>query len=611
MSQTAGGGTESPFAYGLHARTLGMGNAAVAYPQGSGAMYWNPGGMSIVQQKSAGLSLTTLFEGINYNYAGYIHPTLNSGVFGFGFSIIGCDGVMMREWEQNIVHEYGAMGYWWGRMTIAYSLTLFRGFSAGLSFDANRKVLGEWSANGFGLNGGIHYAFPHESGLLHGLFLGLSVENFISPRLRMGTAQEILPYLLRFGLAKRFGSDEGSNFFVLADLEKSEYRTMRYHLGAEFSIGRLVFLRSGINSGFITFGAGLRYRNMQLDYGTGPLGDLDLLPWGHRFSLQFFLGKSLPQMREEIEQARREDIQRRLTERLEAERTQRIESGLRAARAYLDSTDYFNSRIELVQVLREDPENQAARQLLELVETRENEYQEARRQQLLQEDRERTRREQDQRFIEEKRQEANTALAESDYRRAVIALDAALQRDPENAQLREYRTQAEVRLRQEISDQIARSKVLVQREAISDAYKALDIAAKQAQGDDDLTRRVARERAALDREVDFIHNYQEGTSRYEKKDYQGALPFLNKALLIKPDHLHVREMASIANSKVSGEEQPLTGRAKELYFRGINLFKNGKVKEALEVWEQALELAPNNGKILKTIHDVRSRYIEE
>ena len=109
--QTGRGGTETPFSYGLQARTLAMGNAATAFPEGTGGLYWNPGGMVVNQQKNVGVSMTTLFAGTQYNYVGYVHPTLSSGIFGFGFARIGTGGIMHRDWDQNIVREYGEMDY--------------------------------------------------------------------------------------------------------------------------------------------------------------------------------------------------------------------------------------------------------------------------------------------------------------------------------------------------------------------------------------------------------------------------------------------------------------------------------------------------------------------
>jgi len=611
-AQTGAGGTESPFIYGLHARTLGMGNAAVAYPSGSGAIYWNPAGMQMVQQKSVDLSLSTLFAGTHYNYAGYIHPSLKSGTFGFGLAIIGTGGVMQREWESNIISNLGEMDYWWGKFSLAYSLQLFNGFSAGVSFEANRKVLGEWAANGFGFNGGLHYSFPQEQGLLKDLHLGMSVDNIISPRLRMGTETEILPYIIRVGLAKRFTSRNAAHALLfLVDVEKSKFRDTRLHLGMEYAVGRAFFLRTGLNAGLITFGGGIRYKDLQIDYGAGPLANMDFLPWGHRFSLRFLIGKSLPEKREEIELAKQAEIQRRLMARMASEKETRIADGLNAAREFLDKAEYFDARIELSQVLRDDKENKEALQLLDLVETREIDFQENRRLELLKKDRDRIKHENELKFISEKRLKANKALADGDFRKAVEFLDEALVKDPENKQLQTYKQQSESRLKQEIADQVTRAKHLIKQEAISEAYKALDIAKNQARGYSVLLARVAQERLKLDKEVDFIHNYQEGRKRYNRKDYQGALPFLNRALRMKPDHSRVREMVSISSSKVSGKDQPLTGRAKQLYLQGINLYKVGKVKEAIKVWEEALDLLPNSGKLLKTLNSVRSSYIEK
>ncbi len=610
-AQTGDGGTESLFSLGMQARTLGMGNAAVAYPLGAGGLFWNPGGLVVVEQKSVALSLTTLFAGTQYAYIGYVHPTLNSGTFAFGITRIGNDGIMVRDWDQNVMQEYGEVGFWWGKLSMAYALRFWGGLSAGLTVDLNRKVLGSFSANGFGLTGGVHYAFPQEHGLLRELRFGLSMENLVSPRLRLGSATETIPPVLRAGLAKTlYLSENDIRWLFLLDVVKPQLRDVRVHLGTEFSLNQLFYLRMGLNYNHLTFGAGLRYGDIQIDYATSQLGDYSFLPWTHRFSLEFYLGRSLADLREEIERRKQEEIQRRFEARLEEDRTQQITKGLRLAREDLDKGDFFNARVELTQVLRLDEGNAAAKQLLAIVDERENVYQAQREQELIQADRERTKREEDNRFIQEKRDEANQALARNDFHGAIDAWEQALKRDPGNAQIKTYLSQARIRLREEVDRQISRARSLVNQDAISQALAALDAAKNQAQGDSVLVNRVEREVRQLNREVDFQHNYQEGTRRFERGDYQGALPYLERARNYKPKNRQVSDMYSLAKAKVGGEDQVLSGRARELYLQGINLYKENKFTEAIKVWEEALKLAPNNAKLIKTIQDVRS-YLEK
>ena len=121
ISQEGEGGVDSPFTIGVGARALAMGSAAVAFPDDPSAFAWNPAGMVVVPQKSIALTLTTLFEGTQYNFIGYVHPTMNLGTFGLGVVRVGADGIVHRYWsgDGGAMVEAGEMSYWWGKFSIA------------------------------------------------------------------------------------------------------------------------------------------------------------------------------------------------------------------------------------------------------------------------------------------------------------------------------------------------------------------------------------------------------------------------------------------------------------------------------------------------------------
>ncbi len=88
--QDGQGGTESNLSIlGYGARAMGMGKAFTALADDPTAVYWNPAGLEFINQQSLTLFHTTLWEGTNYDFLGYAHPTLNFGTFGFGIARIG------------------------------------------------------------------------------------------------------------------------------------------------------------------------------------------------------------------------------------------------------------------------------------------------------------------------------------------------------------------------------------------------------------------------------------------------------------------------------------------------------------------------------------------
>jgi len=384
LSQEGEAGVESPFSIGVGARALGLGSAGVAFPDDPSAFFWNPAGMVVVQQKGVGLSLTTLFEGTQYNFVGYVHPTMSIGTFGLGIARIGTDGIQQRHWERGVIQEDGEAGYWWGKLTLSYARTLLKGLSLGFNFDVNRQVLGFYSTNGFGVDLGAHYGFLPKSGILKNLFLGCTMVNLLSPRLKLGASTETVPYNIRAGVAKViFFRQNADRWLLLADLEQGEHKRLRYHVGTEYGWNGSVFFRAGVDNGEMSFGGGLRYRNFQIDYGTSRIGDPGFFPRSHRFSLIFYFGKSIPDQRRLLEERRDQDIQRRIRGRMEADRQKRIIEGLQAGREYLEKEDYFNARLEFARVLMEDKENREAQELLTQTAEKERQLQRRREEELL------------------------------------------------------------------------------------------------------------------------------------------------------------------------------------------------------------------------------------
>ena len=608
LAQSGDGGTQTPFVFGLEARSFSLGNAAVAFPADASGLIWNPAGMVVVDQRVVALSSSSLYSGTQYHYAGIVLPTLGAGSFGLGLSYVGTDDIPQTDWDQSTIAEFGNMNYWWGRLNLAYGLQVFRGLSVGVGFEIDRMVLGDWSTNGFAFHGGLHYSLGHRSGLFKDLHFGATVENIISPQLNLGSSVQRIPYTFRFGLAKRFVLNNGGHVLLLTDLEQPELADLRYHAGLELCFGGTFFVRGGMNSGQLTLGGGLRLGNVSVDYATGQLNDLGVLPWTHRFSLSFHMGSTLTEQRARLDAAKQQEVERRFVARVEAERQRRIHDGLRSAKDYLERSDYFNARLEIGAVLMEDSEHAEAKAILEDITAKEAAYQAEREQALLNEERQRSEKQRDVQYIRQRLTEANEALEKGNVRGAIDAWEMGLARDPENAIIRNNLEQARVRLESLITDLIAEARRLIRQEAISEAYKRLDRAKDQAQGNEALLSRVNQETRALDREVDFLNNYQKGSRLFEKQEYGAAQPYLDRALQLKPDHEQVKEMASICRAMVRGGSQRIDNeRVRDKYVQGLQLYRNGNYKEALRVWEEGLKLDPENIHLLRAVRSVREK----
>jgi tetratricopeptide (TPR) repeat protein len=65
---------------------------------------------------------------------------------------------------------------------------------------------------------------------------------------------------------------------------------------------------------------------------------------------------------------------------------------------------------------------------------------------------------------------------------------------------------------------------------------------------------------------------------------------LEEGLQIDPDNEVIKEMLKTIDKKIDEE-------VTKLYFKGVDYYAEDKLKEAIKVWEEALQLKPNHKRI--------------
>jgi tetratricopeptide (TPR) repeat protein len=604
--QSGEAGVESPFSIPSSARAMALGGGTSIFPDPSS---WsvNPAGLTAIDKKAFSFSLMPLFEGSQYLYAGYVHPTLSAGVFGVGVSRIGTDGIQESYWQNGIPIETGnELSFSWTKFDLAFAGNLRRWLSLGVNFTSQYQVIGSYSATGFGLDAGLRLTLP-DRGFFSGTALGVGVMNAVTPRFKQIAQYVSLPTTLRFGLARRWemGADR---MLVSLDYTRMPNRTGRFQAGLEYGYHQFGFLRLGMNQSRLTFGAGLRFKGFEFDYALSQIGDPAFFTRSHQLSLVFWLGQSITEKRQSLEAAQSMEIQRRFDERVNDDRNKRINDALQSGKAHLAGQDYLNARLEFTRVLKEDPEHEEAKRLLAEADQAMQALQTNRETTLIQEDREKENQKRDLDFIHQKNQEGLKAFDAGDYRTAVAAWEEALAKDPGNTEIRSYITKTQAAQEEEINRLIAKSMQFKREENLPSAIQSLEEAKSLAQGNPTLLDRVTREVEGMDRELNFLNNYQSGMLRYHKGDYDEAARFFKKALEYNPQHEKAREL--YRNSLVrgsAGQKKDMSEAVKNKYLLGISLYTDGRYEEALKVWEEALTLDPNNVKVLQVIEDVKAK----
>lgn len=255
---------------GTSARIIGMGGAAVATAQGPAAIYYNPARAGTPGRTGLLFLHSEDFSGLlRHNFLAASFPT---GTQSFGLAVLhnGIPGIKLtvlpdstrppgpdnRPYVERTVSANQLVGF------VSYARTLVPEFSVGSNVKIIYQDLGVGSCFGMGIDLGL---LARPAGALD---IGLRIRNAsLSPLFwSSGTREYITPrFAVGIGRTMIFGRDA----LVLAIEAETglEEPDLGYNLGAEYSFRNALFGRVGIHDGNLTFGLGLRYRRLYLDYG--------------------------------------------------------------------------------------------------------------------------------------------------------------------------------------------------------------------------------------------------------------------------------------------------------------------------------------------------------
>ena len=293
VSAEGSAGTVSLFhTLGAGARQLGLGGACVAMPFDATTIYWNPAAIDYLEHKSASFFYTNLLGGANYNYFGYVHPTICIGTFGFGMLRVGVGGVEER--GPDSPYKLGEFEFSTNEFLFSYGKQVLADNS--LSFGANIKIdqqsfpglSNKATDTGVGADIGLFYR-PRLYGSFEGLSVGFLLQNLLSPKLKPGDAADELPRQFKLGVAKTIDlSNTGNRMLLVMDINKAELNPLNLRVGGEYVYNDMAMIRVGYHNqngtSNLAFGAGAIFNMFQFDSSFGPVDVADYAP-SHRVSL--------------------------------------------------------------------------------------------------------------------------------------------------------------------------------------------------------------------------------------------------------------------------------------------------------------------------------------
>ncbi len=293
------GGRPGAFlSYGAGARSLAMGKTFVGIADDASTTYWNPAGLATLQKPEITALYASMYEKTGYSFAAGVYPLKSvhspqSTVSGkdlrtIGLAIVNLSsrGFQLRD-EYN--YELGEGGVSETAALISYGTKVpfvVRGSS--LAVGANIKLVNQnvdtKSDTGYGVDLGVLTNYQK-------LNIGLSVQNIIAPRLKLVEDTDKYPLSTTLGFCYRFFNN---NLLAAVDLNKTENRQMKIHLGTEYILAQLFSIRAGLDETEATFGLGVKWQNYSLDYAFAyhdAWAGYEDLGISHRFGLTVRFGK--------------------------------------------------------------------------------------------------------------------------------------------------------------------------------------------------------------------------------------------------------------------------------------------------------------------------------
>lgn len=263
---------------GAGARATAMGDAFSAAADDVSAAYWNPAGLSRIEEAQISLMQTDYLVDTQYQYFGAALP-MNNGAM--GFSLYRLDHGSIDRYNASDVKE-GSFDAGSLAAAMTVSSRQRNGWSYGVTFKFLQETLDTEKATAFAGDAGLHR-------VLGATTLSASIHH-VGSKMTFVKESFSLPQTLRFGAAHRFFDGK---MLLAADLSKPNDNDASVNGGVEYKVNSVLALRGGYHmtpgnsldvDGLtgLTGGVGVNLGRFSMDYAFAPFGDLGST---HRFSL--------------------------------------------------------------------------------------------------------------------------------------------------------------------------------------------------------------------------------------------------------------------------------------------------------------------------------------
>jgi hypothetical protein len=318
---------------GVDAAALGMSNAVTASTADVNSGYWNPAGLTAIEDKQIALMHSSYFANIaNYDYIAFAMPIDDKSAVGISVIRFAVDDILntteLIDADGNINYDrislFSTADY---GFTFSYARRLpLDGLNYGINAKVIRRVIGDFASSwGFGLDAAIQ--FESKNDWKFGIMArditttynawAINEEEFQKiqdavpgenqdlpetteitiPKLQIGAAKK---FIIRYDYSLLAEVDLNVRFAETNDVISTSFASIAPALGLEFGYLDMVYLRAGMgnfqnelqidNSERVSFqpsiGIGFKYKGIQVDYAFTDIGDQSVALYSNVFSLK-------------------------------------------------------------------------------------------------------------------------------------------------------------------------------------------------------------------------------------------------------------------------------------------------------------------------------------
>jgi len=288
----------------LGARGTAMGHAYTTLTEDAGAVFWNPAGLTNIENGSFILDYTKWPADIAIGGFSAALSFENLGTFSINAAYL-----MTDDMEITTVDQPEGTGQKFGITNYTFGLSYARNLTDRLSVGLTAKVVNEnyldYGYTSVAIDLGTLYRTD-----FRGLKIGMSILHFgpevkfdgeyidySDPDLATGDKKQFehysLPITFRIGLSMDVWESDENKIISAADMVHTNNNLEQYNFGFEYGYDQMIFFRGGyrfnLDEGGLSFGAGVNYQlfeenSVSLNYSFADRGIVASI---HRFSAGF------------------------------------------------------------------------------------------------------------------------------------------------------------------------------------------------------------------------------------------------------------------------------------------------------------------------------------